>query len=96
VVYAWNPWWLATAMLAFGVLANVPCLLVQQLQPRPASSGRSAWGRARRRPYTALTRSSPSAHTGWSGWSSIVATTKETLAWARPDGEWRPPLRSSP
>jgi glycosyl-4,4'-diaponeurosporenoate acyltransferase len=30
VFYAWNPWWLATAMLAFGVLANVPCLLVQR------------------------------------------------------------------
>jgi len=30
VFYAWNPWWLAKAMLAFGVLANVPCLLVQR------------------------------------------------------------------
>jgi glycosyl-4,4'-diaponeurosporenoate acyltransferase len=28
--FAWNPWWLATAMLGFGVAANVPCLLVQR------------------------------------------------------------------
>jgi glycosyl-4,4'-diaponeurosporenoate acyltransferase len=30
VFYLWNPWWLATAMLGYGVLANVPCLLVQR------------------------------------------------------------------
>lgn len=28
--YAWNPWWLATAMLGYGLAANVPCLLVQR------------------------------------------------------------------
>jgi glycosyl-4,4'-diaponeurosporenoate acyltransferase len=28
--FAWNPWWLATAMLAYGLAANVPCLLVQR------------------------------------------------------------------
>jgi glycosyl-4,4'-diaponeurosporenoate acyltransferase len=28
--FAWNPWWLATAMLGYGVAANVPCLLVQR------------------------------------------------------------------
>ena len=28
--FAWNPWWLAAAMLAYGIVANVPCLLVQR------------------------------------------------------------------
>jgi glycosyl-4,4'-diaponeurosporenoate acyltransferase len=28
--FAWNPWWLATAMVAYAVIANVPCLLVQR------------------------------------------------------------------
>jgi glycosyl-4,4'-diaponeurosporenoate acyltransferase len=28
--FAWNPWWLATAMLGYGLAANVPCLLVQR------------------------------------------------------------------
>jgi glycosyl-4,4'-diaponeurosporenoate acyltransferase len=26
----WNPWWLFAAMVAFAVLANVPCLVVQR------------------------------------------------------------------
>ena len=30
VFFAWNPWWLALAMLGYGVVANVPCLLVQR------------------------------------------------------------------
>ena len=30
VFFAWNPWWLATAMVGYGVVANVPCLLVQR------------------------------------------------------------------
>jgi len=30
VFFAWNPWWLALAMLAYGVAANVPCILVQR------------------------------------------------------------------
>ncbi|HEY6318339.1 MAG TPA: hypothetical protein VI462_10700 [Acidimicrobiia bacterium] len=47
VVYAWNPWWLATAMLAFGVLANVPCLLVQRYNRAPPRAGaRRRGGRA--------------------------------------------------
>lgn len=28
--YAWMPWWLATVMGAYAVVANVPCLLVQR------------------------------------------------------------------
>ena len=28
--FLWNPWWLALAMLAYGIVANVPCLLVQR------------------------------------------------------------------
>ncbi len=28
--FAWDPWWLATAMLGYGLAANVPCLLVQR------------------------------------------------------------------
>jgi glycosyl-4,4'-diaponeurosporenoate acyltransferase len=30
VFFAWNPWWLALAMVAYGVAANVPCILVQR------------------------------------------------------------------
>jgi glycosyl-4,4'-diaponeurosporenoate acyltransferase len=30
VFFAWNPWWLALAMLGYGVVANMPCLLVQR------------------------------------------------------------------
>ena len=30
VFFAWNPWWLALAMLGYGVVANVPCILVQR------------------------------------------------------------------
>jgi glycosyl-4,4'-diaponeurosporenoate acyltransferase len=30
VFFAWNPWWLALAMLGYGIGANVPCLLVQR------------------------------------------------------------------
>ncbi len=28
--FLWNPWWLATAMLTYAVMANVPCILVQR------------------------------------------------------------------
>jgi glycosyl-4,4'-diaponeurosporenoate acyltransferase len=28
--FLWNPWWLGLAMLAYGVVANVPCLLTQR------------------------------------------------------------------
>jgi glycosyl-4,4'-diaponeurosporenoate acyltransferase len=28
--FLWNPWWLALAMLGYGVVANVPCLLTQR------------------------------------------------------------------
>ena len=30
VFFAWNPWWLALAMLGYGLAANVPCILVQR------------------------------------------------------------------
>jgi glycosyl-4,4'-diaponeurosporenoate acyltransferase len=30
VFFVWNPWWLALAMLGYGVVANIPCLLVQR------------------------------------------------------------------
>ena len=30
VFFAWNPWWLALAMLGYGLGANVPCILVQR------------------------------------------------------------------
>jgi glycosyl-4,4'-diaponeurosporenoate acyltransferase len=30
VFFAWNPWWLAIAMLGYGLVANVPCILVQR------------------------------------------------------------------
>jgi glycosyl-4,4'-diaponeurosporenoate acyltransferase len=30
VFFAWNPWWLATAMVAYAIGANVPCILVQR------------------------------------------------------------------
>jgi len=50
VFFAWNPWWLATAMAGYGVVANVPCLLVQRynrarlerlLGPHPTWVGRT-------------------------------------------------------
>ena len=28
--FLWNPWWLATVMLGYAVVANVPCLLAQR------------------------------------------------------------------
>jgi glycosyl-4,4'-diaponeurosporenoate acyltransferase len=28
--YVWMPWWLASAMLAYAAIANVPCILVQR------------------------------------------------------------------
>jgi glycosyl-4,4'-diaponeurosporenoate acyltransferase len=28
--FAWNPWWLALAMVGYAVVANVPCLLIQR------------------------------------------------------------------
>jgi glycosyl-4,4'-diaponeurosporenoate acyltransferase len=28
--YAWMPWWLASAMLGYAIVANVPCILVQR------------------------------------------------------------------
>ncbi len=28
--FLWNPWWLGLAMLAYGFIANVPCLLTQR------------------------------------------------------------------
>ena len=28
--YLWNPWWLATAMVAYGVIANLPCIAIQR------------------------------------------------------------------
>jgi glycosyl-4,4'-diaponeurosporenoate acyltransferase len=30
VFFAWNPWWLAVAMLGYAFVANVPCILVQR------------------------------------------------------------------
>ena len=30
VFFLWNPWWLALALLGYGLLATVPCLLVQR------------------------------------------------------------------
>jgi glycosyl-4,4'-diaponeurosporenoate acyltransferase len=30
VFFAWNPWWLALAMVGYAVVANVPCILVQR------------------------------------------------------------------
>ncbi len=30
VFFAWNPWWLASAMLGYAIVANVPCILVQR------------------------------------------------------------------
>lgn len=30
VFFAWNPWWLAVAMLGYAIVANVPCILVQR------------------------------------------------------------------
>lgn len=45
VFFAWNPWWLAVAMLGYGVVANVPCILVQRYN-------RARLERALRRPAT--------------------------------------------
>jgi len=28
--FAWNPWWLAVVMVAYAVVANVPCIAVQR------------------------------------------------------------------
>lgn len=28
--FLWNPWWLGTVMVAYGVAANLPCLLAQR------------------------------------------------------------------
>jgi glycosyl-4,4'-diaponeurosporenoate acyltransferase len=28
--FAWNPWWLGLAMLAYALVANVPCIAVQR------------------------------------------------------------------
>lgn len=28
--FLWNPWWLALVMVVYGVLANLPCLVVQR------------------------------------------------------------------
>lgn len=30
VFFLWNPWWADLIMVAYGVLANVPCILVQR------------------------------------------------------------------
>jgi len=30
VFFFWNPWWLAVVMLAYAVVANVPCIVVQR------------------------------------------------------------------
>jgi glycosyl-4,4'-diaponeurosporenoate acyltransferase len=30
VFFAWSPWWLALAMLGYGLVANVPCIVVQR------------------------------------------------------------------
>jgi glycosyl-4,4'-diaponeurosporenoate acyltransferase len=30
VFFAWNPWWLATAMVGYAVAANAPCIAVQR------------------------------------------------------------------
>ncbi|HEV3452362.1 MAG TPA: hypothetical protein VG869_14340 [Acidimicrobiia bacterium] len=30
VFFAWNPWWLALAMLGYGLIANAPCIVVQR------------------------------------------------------------------
>jgi glycosyl-4,4'-diaponeurosporenoate acyltransferase len=30
VFFLWNPWWLALVMVAYAVVANLPCLLVQR------------------------------------------------------------------
>ena len=46
VFFAWNPWWLASAMVGYAIGANVPCILVQRynrarlvrlLGPRPVT-----------------------------------------------------------
>ena len=28
--FLWNPWWLGSAMLGYGIVANVPCLAIQR------------------------------------------------------------------
>lgn len=30
VFFAWNPWWLGLAMVAYAIVANTPCLLIQR------------------------------------------------------------------
>ena len=30
VFFAFNPWWLALVMVAYAIVANVPCILVQR------------------------------------------------------------------
>jgi glycosyl-4,4'-diaponeurosporenoate acyltransferase len=30
VFFLWNPWWLALVMVAYAIVANVPCILVQR------------------------------------------------------------------
>lgn len=30
VFFAWNPWWLGIAMVAYALAANLPCILVQR------------------------------------------------------------------
>jgi glycosyl-4,4'-diaponeurosporenoate acyltransferase len=52
VFFLWNPWWLALALLGYGLVANVPCLLVQRYNRarlEASSSERPPAGRRRRR-----------------------------------------------
>jgi glycosyl-4,4'-diaponeurosporenoate acyltransferase len=30
VFFLWNPWWLALVMMTYGIVANLPCILVQR------------------------------------------------------------------
>lgn len=52
--FLWMPWWLASAMLAYAVVANLPCILVQRYnrvrldrmlgeQALSTRTGRSPW-----------------------------------------------------
>ncbi len=54
VFFAWNPWWLALAMLGYGVAANVPCLLVQRYN-------RARLERTLRRPSAGIRATGPTA-----------------------------------
>jgi glycosyl-4,4'-diaponeurosporenoate acyltransferase len=49
--FLWNPWWLGLAMLGYGLVANVPCLVTQRYnRARLLRMLGRGWARAERRP----------------------------------------------